>query len=54
MTLVDMLELVASILGLTGWIAGVLILLLMAAVPLLERLAEPERPAGCVSSDDRA
>jgi hypothetical protein len=38
-----MLELIASLLGLTGWIGGVLILLLMAAVPLLERLAESER-----------
>jgi len=37
-----MTEMIASVVGATAWIAGVLVLVLMAALPLLESLADAD------------
>jgi hypothetical protein len=37
-----MTEMIASVLGATAWLAGVLVLVLMAALPLLESVADAE------------
>jgi hypothetical protein len=38
-----MLELITSVLGFAAWVGGVLVLVLMAALPLLEHFGEPGR-----------
>jgi hypothetical protein len=38
-----MTQMIVSVLGATAWFAGVLVLVLMAAVPLLEWIGDAER-----------
>jgi hypothetical protein len=38
-----MLDLITSVLGFAAWVGGVLVLVLMAALPLLEHFGEPGR-----------
>jgi hypothetical protein len=38
-----MAEMIVAFLGTTAWVGGVLVLVVMATLPLLEHMAEPDR-----------